>query len=100
MSATAALGTIIDAGTHLDALRSPTIRDRADDASLTGEPLVVDVRSVRHMDMAGLSVLAWVLVLSRRRGHVPVLLGPVPAPVARLLDLTKFDRFFDVRHAS
>ncbi len=93
-----ASGTIIDVGTHFDAVHSPAIRDRVDDASLTGEPLIVDVRSVQHMDMAGLSVLAWVLVLSRRRKHVPVLQGPVPPSVARLLDMTRFDRFFKVRH--
>lgn len=100
MAATTTLATVIDAGTHLDALRSPTLRDRAEEASQTGETLVVDVRSVQRADIAGLSVLVWVLALSRRRGQVPVLLGPVPAPVARLLAMTKFDRFFDVRQSA
>ena len=89
--------TVITAGPRLDARRCPELREEADAVFAAGGLPVIDVRGVEHMDMAGLSALAWVFVQCRRRGENALLVGPLPEPVARLLDLTTFDRFFQVR---
>ena len=88
---------VIEAGSRLDARRSSRLRDEADAIFAADENPIVDVRSVEHIDMAGLSALAWILVRCRRRDEAAYLLGPLPDPVARFLDLTMFDRFFQIR---
>ncbi|MDH3607103.1 MAG: STAS domain-containing protein [Acidimicrobiia bacterium] len=89
--------TILDAGNRLDAVQAFRLRDEADTAWTADQSVIVDVRSVEYMDMAGLSALAWIMVSCRRRDEAATLLGPLPPSVARLLDLTSFDRFFQVR---
>ena len=89
--------TILHAGDRLDAVQALRLRAGADAAWAADESVIVDVRSVDHMDMAGLSALAWILIHCRRRDEAAYLLGPLPPPVERLLDLTAFDRFFQVR---
>ena len=88
---------VLFAGERLDATRSERLRDEADWIFAAGHTPIIDVRSVQTMDMSGLSALAWILIMCRRRNEAAYLLGPVPEPVARLLDLTAFDRFFQVR---
>lgn len=89
--------TVLDAGTNLDAVQAPRLRAQADAAWAAGAPVIVDMRAVAEMDMAGLSALAWILIQCRRRDEGAYLLGPLSEPVIRLLDLTGFDRFFQVR---
>lgn len=89
--------TILDAGDRFDALRAVQLREEADAAFGADQGVIVDVRRVQHIDMAGLSALAWIMIRCRRRNEAAYLLGPVPPSVERLLDLTAFDRFFQVR---
>jgi anti-anti-sigma factor len=89
--------TVLHAGTSLDAVQAQRLRAEADAAWAADSGVIVDVRSVEHMDMAGLSALAWILIHCRRRDEAAYLLGPLPPPVVRLLDLTTFDRFFQIR---
>ena len=89
--------TVIEAGSRLDAARSFGLREEAEAIFAADENPIVNVRSVEHIDMAGLSALAWILVRCRRRDEAAYLLGPLPEPVARFLDLTTFDRFFQIR---
>lgn len=91
--------TVLPAGDRLDASRSPRLRDEAEWIFAAGRTPMVDVRSVEVIDMSGLSALAWILVRCRRRSEAAYLLGPIPEPVARLLELTAFDRFFQVKLA-
>jgi len=97
MATLTAQRTVIDAGIRLDADRAPGLRRQIETVFADDQTPVIDVRSVEHMDMAGLSALAWLLVLCRRRDAGAYLLGPLPEPVSRLLDLTTFDRFFQIR---
>jgi anti-anti-sigma regulatory factor len=91
--------TILHAGTHLDAVQALRLRFEADVAWAADESVIVDVRSVEHMDMAGLSALAWFLIECRRRNEGAYLLGPLPPVVSGFLEMHAFDRFFQVRLA-
>ena len=91
------IAVVVPSG-RLDALNAPELRRRCDsilDAE-TGR-LVIDLRGVDFCDSAGLAALVGAMKRSRASGGDTKLVAASDAPVWRILELTRFDRVFDVR---
>lgn len=83
-------------GPALDVETAPDLRNviagRFDGSSAD---VALDLAEVRHIDIAGLAVLADVVLQCRERGGKATLIGEPAPPVERLLSLSGFDRFFE-----
>lgn len=83
---------------RLDALSAPDLRRRCDTILDTDtERLVIDLRGVDFCDSAGLAALVGAMKRSRADGGDTKLVASGDAPVWRILELTRFDRVFDIR---
>ena len=91
------VAVVVPAG-RLDALSAPELRRRCD-TILDGDTgrLVIDLRAVDFCDSAGLAALVGAMKRSRADGGDTKLVAAEDAAVWRILELTRFDRVFDVR---
>jgi len=87
--------TLLAVDSNLNAQTGSHLRTQASEALIHGDEVVVDVRGVESMDVAGLSALVWVLHESIRQDRRTTLIGPVPHPVNRLLGLSGFRHLFE-----
>jgi len=82
---------------RLDALTAPALRERCSNLVDQGTiRLVIDLEAVDFMDSAGLAVLVRALRAARSSGGDVKLSAPTASSVARILELTRFDRVFDI----
>ena len=90
--------TVLAPSGRLDAVSAPELRRRCDDLleSQAGR-LIIDLRAVDFCDSAGLAALVAALKRSRASGGDTKLVAADDASVWRILELTRFDRVFDVR---
>lgn len=89
--------TVVAPQERIDAMNAPELRQRLyallDDGASN---LVVDLSSVPFMDSAGMAVLVSILKRARQAGGDVKLVWPTAEAARRILNLTKFDRVFDM----
>lgn len=86
---------------RLDTASAPELRTRLEGILAGGTVrLVVDLSSVSFMDSAGLAGLVWALKQARLRGGDVKLVEPTAPAVWRVLQLTLFDRVFDIAQSA
>jgi anti-sigma B factor antagonist len=84
---------------RLDAYSAPPLRDQLH--SLLDERsrhLVIDLSQTPFMDSAGMAVLVTVLKRARQQGGDVKLVWPQEDAARRIIELTKFDRVFEMTH--
>lgn len=80
---------------RLDAVATPDLRDRLDEADVRGCPQVVfDLTSVDFVDSAGLAVLVWQRRFCREQDGDVVLIRPKADATMRVFRLTQCDQVF------
>jgi anti-sigma B factor antagonist len=90
--------TVLAPSGRLDALSAPELRRRCDELlEADTDRIVVDLRAVDFCDSAGLAALVSSMKRSRAAGGDTKLVASADASVWRILELTRFDRVFDVR---
>ncbi|MFN8623167.1 MAG: STAS domain-containing protein [Chloroflexota bacterium] len=83
---------------RLDALNAPGLRARCDAIMTEGTTrIVIDLGAVIFLDSAGLAAMVGALKRARASGGDVKLAMPHDPAVLRILELTRFDRVFDIR---
>lgn len=82
---------------RLDAFVAQDFRERVGEYLDTGvSNFVIDLSDTPFLDSAGMAVLVSVMKRCRQAGGDVSLVWPKHEPVKRILQLTRFDRVFDV----
>lgn len=82
---------------RLDALTAPHLRVRCDTLLASGtHRIVIDLSTVDFLDSAGLAAMVGVLKRARSAGGDVKLVMPDRETVGRILELTSFDRVFQI----
>jgi anti-sigma B factor antagonist len=82
---------------RVDAVTAPLLRARCDALLADGTTrLVIDLSDVEFLDSAGLAAMVGALKRARAAGGDVRLVAPETPAVRRILELTRFDRVFDL----
>ncbi len=82
---------------RMDALNAPHLRVRCDTLLADGTSrIVIDLREVDFLDSAGLAAMVGALKRARSAGGDVKLVMPRSISVSRILELTSFDRVFEI----
>ena len=89
--------TVIDLTGRIDAFNVATLRDRFTALADTGgKRFIVDLSNVSFLDSAGMAALVSLLKRARQAGGDVDLVWPKLEAAKRILQLTKFDRVFNM----
>lgn len=86
--------TVLFVTGEIDMQTAPGLRAQVDDLDVAHRTLVLDLDGVGFVDSSGLGSLLGIKKQQDRAGG-RLLLARVPAPVARIIEITKMDRVFD-----
>ena len=82
---------------RIDVMNAPELRSRLNDYIDAGDcNLVIDLSCVPFLDSAGMAVLVNALKRARSAGGDVKLVWPQTEAARRVLNLTKFDRIFEM----
>jgi anti-sigma B factor antagonist len=85
---------------RLDAFSAPQMRERLEALLAEGATqFVIDLSQTPFLDSAGMAVLVSLLKRARQAGGDVQLVKPTSDAVLRILQLTRFDRVFDMLDA-
>lgn len=85
---------------RFDAFSSPGMREQFDQLLNQGVThFIIDLSDTLFMDSAGMAVLVSLLKQARQRKGQVKLVWPKQEPVRRILNLTRFDRVFEMANS-
>lgn len=87
--------TVLSVAGEIDMQTSGDLRAKVDDLDVAHRTLVLDLHGVEFVDSSGLGALLGVKKQQERAGG-RLVLSRLSDPVARIIELTKMDRVFEV----
>ena len=87
--------TVLSVGGEIDTQTTDELRGAVDDLDVAHRTLVLDLHGVEFVDSSGLGALLGIKKQQERAGG-HLLLTRLSAPVARIIEITRMDRVFEV----
>jgi anti-anti-sigma factor len=87
--------TVLAVGGEIDTQTTDELRGAVDDLDVAHRTLVLDLHGVEFVDSSGLGALLGIKKQQERAGG-RLLLARLSAPVARIIEITRMDRVFEV----
>lgn len=93
--------TVVRLTERIDAVTAPSLRTQLEQKLASGaKNFVLDLSDVPFMDSAALAVMVSLLKQARQASGDVKMVAPKQESARRILELTKFDRVFDMRASS
>ena len=87
--------TVLAVAGEIDTQTSDELRAAVDELDVSHRTLVLDLHGVEFVDSSGLGALLGIKKQQERAGG-RLLLARLSAPVARIIEITRMDRVFEV----
>ena len=87
--------TVLAVGGEIDTQTTEELRGAVDDLDVAHRTLVLDLHGVEFVDSSGLGALLGIKKQQERAGG-RLVLTRLSAPVARIIEITRMDRVFEV----